>query len=59
MENNYPDKNYYHSLNGVDYIEIGKREAIKAVSVCICCVTWNCTDKCAASRCGCFMVPSK
>ncbi len=51
-----PDKNTYYNLEGVDYIEIGIREAMKAVSVGLGqgFVRCNCNGKCATNRCGCY-----
>ena len=52
-----PDKNNYYNFNGIDYIEIGIREAMKCVSVGLGqgFVKCNCNGKCATNRCGCFL----
>ncbi len=51
-----PDNNKYYSLDGVDYIEIGIREAMKYVSVGLGqgFVRCNCSGKCATKKCGCY-----
>ena len=51
-----PDNNKYYSLDGVDYIEIGIREAMKSVSVGLGqgFVRCNCSGKCTTKKCGCF-----
>ena len=51
-----PDNNKYYSLDGVEYIEIGIRVAMKAVSVGLGqgFVRCNCSGKCATKKCGCF-----
>jgi hypothetical protein len=52
-----PDKNNYYNFNGIDYIEIGIREAMKCFSVGLGqgFVKFNCNGKCATNRCGCFL----
>ena len=51
-----PDKNNCYNFNGIDFIEIGIREAMKAVSVGLGqgFVRCNCNGKCVTNRCGCF-----